>query len=69
MRIVNRKVTTRESVYLVATVILGGSVTSTQLELLVRPARSWLVGVDAARAVVEAEVGSVVLVEESVTLS
>jgi HME family heavy-metal exporter len=59
----------KEILYPVATVIIGGLVTSTLLEFLVRPALFWLVGIDAAREVVEAEEESVALVEESLPAS
>jgi HME family heavy-metal exporter len=54
----------KEILYPVATVIIGGLVTSTLLEFLVRPALFWQVGVPAARAVVESEHDQVELVEE-----
>ena len=43
----------KEILYPVATVIIGGLVTSTLLEFLVRPAMFWAIGVPAARRVVE----------------
>ena len=54
----------KEILYPVATVIIGGLVTSTLLEFLVRPALFWTVGVDAARRVVRADAARVELVEE-----
>ena len=54
----------KEILYPVATVIIGGLVTSTLLEFLVRPALFWKVGVKAARRVVEASQDHVELVEE-----
>ena len=54
----------KEILYPVATVIIGGLITSTLLEFLVRPALFWTIGVPAARAVVEADNTSVELVEE-----
>jgi len=43
----------KEILYPVATVIIGGLVTSTLLEFLVRPALFWTVGMNSARRVVE----------------
>lgn len=54
----------KEILYPVATVIIGGLITSTLLEFLVRPALFWTIGVPAARAVVEADNTSIELVEE-----
>ena len=45
----------KEILYPVATVIIGGLVSSTLLEFLVRPALFWQFGIRAARNVVEAE--------------
>lgn len=44
----------KEILYPVATVIIGGLITSTLLEFLVRPALFWTTGIGAARRVVEA---------------
>ncbi|GAA4436158.1 efflux RND transporter permease subunit [Bremerella cremea] len=55
----------KEILYPVATVIIGGLITSTVLEFLVRPALFWKVGTGAARRLVEAESSHVELVEES----
>jgi HME family heavy-metal exporter len=54
----------KEVLYPVATVIIGGLLTSTLLEFLVRPALFWSAGVGAARRVVEADQQHVPLVEE-----
>ena len=55
----------KEILYPVATVIIGGLITSTLLEFLVRPALFWTVGIDAARHAVEDEQQLIELVEES----
>ncbi len=54
----------KEILYPVATVIIGGLITSTLLEFLVRPALFWTLGVGAARRVVESQDQTVPLVEE-----
>lgn len=54
----------KEILYPVATVIIGGLVTSTLLEFLVRPALFWTMGTAAARRVVESQEQQVTLVEE-----
>lgn len=54
----------KEILYPVATVIIGGLITSTLLEFLVRPALFWTIGMGAARRVVEFDEHHVVLVEE-----
>ncbi|WP_425399229.1 efflux RND transporter permease subunit [Aeoliella sp.] len=54
----------KEILYPVATVIIGGLITSTLLEFLVRPALFWKVGIGAARRVVESSRDRVELVEE-----
>jgi len=54
----------KEILYPVATVVIGGLITSTLLEFLVRPALFWTMGTGAARRVVESEERSVALVEE-----
>jgi HME family heavy-metal exporter len=54
----------KEILYPVATVIIGGLISSTLLEFLVRPAMFWMFGIDAARQVVESQ-GEEKLVEES----
>lgn len=54
----------KEILYPVATVIIGGLISSTLLEFLVRPALFWQFGLKAARDVIESEQESVVLVEE-----
>ncbi|TWT34854.1 efflux RND transporter permease subunit [Blastopirellula retiformator] len=54
----------KEILYPVATVIIGGLITSTSLEFLVRPALFWTLGIGAAKAVVEANEQQVALVEE-----
>jgi len=54
----------KEILYPVATVIIGGLITSTLLEFLVRPALFWTTGLNAARAVVESSQERVELIEE-----
>ena len=54
----------KEILYPVATVIIGGLITSTLLEFLVRPALFWKLGLGAARRVVESQAEQVRLVEE-----
>lgn len=54
----------KEILYPVATVILGGLVTSTTLEFFVRPALFWRFGMRAAKRVVDHDLGDVKLVEE-----
>ncbi len=54
----------KEILYPVATVIIGGLITSTLLEFLVRPALFWKLGMEAARQVVESDDKQVILVEE-----
>lgn len=54
----------KEILYPVATVIIGGLVTSTLLEFLVRPALFWTTGVGAARSVVQASQLQVELIDE-----
>ncbi len=53
----------KEILYPVATVIIGGLITSTLLEFLVRPALFWKLGVGAARKTVESQEEAVDLVE------
>jgi HME family heavy-metal exporter len=43
----------KEILYPVATVIIGGLITSTMLEFLVRPALFWQFGLDSARRTTE----------------
>jgi HME family heavy-metal exporter len=57
----------KEILYPVATVIIGGLITSTLLEFLVRPALFWQFGVGAARRVIEEQNTEVALEEENVT--
>ena len=54
----------KEILYPVATVIIGGLISSTLLEFLVRPALFWTLGVGSARRVVEAGQKKIDLVEE-----
>jgi HME family heavy-metal exporter len=54
----------KEILYPVATVIIGGLITSTALEFLVRPALFWQVGVGAARRALHRRARSIVLEEE-----
>jgi CzcA family heavy metal efflux pump len=55
--------TGKEILYPVATVIIGGLITSTALEFLVRPALFWQFGLKRARSVVEQESTQVELIE------
>ena len=54
----------KEILYPVATVIIGGLISSTLLEFLVRPTLFWKFGVKAARRVIDAKEHEVDLVEE-----
>jgi Cu/Ag efflux pump CusA len=54
----------KEILYPVATVIIGGLLTSTLLEFLVRPALFWTLGREAARRVIESQRRPVKLVDE-----
>ncbi len=56
--------TGKEILYPVATVIIGGLITSTTLEFLVRPALFWQFGMRSAKAVVDNEAAKVDLIEE-----
>lgn len=56
--------TGKEILYPVATVIIGGLITSTTLEFLVRPALFWQFGMRSAKAVVDNEASEVELIEE-----
>ena len=56
--------TGKEILYPVATVIIGGLITSTTLEFLVRPALFWQFGMRSAKAVVDNEAAEIELVEE-----
>ena len=58
--------TGKEILYPVATVIIGGLITSTILEFLVRPALFWQFGIKAAKRSLDNDDRRVVLVEESV---
>jgi HME family heavy-metal exporter len=53
----------KEILYPVATVIIGGLVSSTLLEFLVRPALFWKTGLGAARRAVELEASDPLLEE------
>ena len=57
--------TGKEILYPVATVIIGGLITSTTLEFLVRPALFWQFGMRSAKAVVENAAAEIELVEEN----
>ncbi len=57
--------TGKEILYPVATVIIGGLITSTALEFLVRPALFWRFGIKSAKAVVDNEAAEIELTEES----
>ena len=54
----------KEILYPVATVIIGGLISSTILEFLVRPALFWQFGMKSARRVTEEERQEIELVEE-----
>ncbi|MBI1246735.1 CusA/CzcA family heavy metal efflux RND transporter [bacterium] len=54
----------KEILYPVATVIIGGLITSTLLEFLVRPALFWTMGTGAAKRVVQGQDEHIELVEE-----
>ncbi len=54
----------KEILYPVATVIIGGLITSTLLEFLVRPALFWKFGIGSAQRVIEAEQETIELFEE-----
>ena len=56
--------TGKEILYPVATVIIGGLITSTTLEFLVRPALFWQFGMRSAKAVVNNAAAEIKLVEE-----
>ena len=56
--------TGKEILYPVATVIIGGLITSTTLEFLVRPALFWQFGMRSAKAVVNNAAAEIQLVEE-----
>ena len=55
----------KEILYPVATVIIGGLISSTLLEFLVRPALFWTFGIEAAQRVIQQDKFEVPLVEES----
>lgn len=55
----------KEILYPVATVILGGLISSTMLDFFVHPALFWLFGLKSAERVVQASKSDVLLVEES----
>jgi len=57
--------TGKEILYPVATVIIGGLITSTILEFIVRPALFWKFGINAAKRVLSNSDSQVALVEES----
>jgi Cu/Ag efflux pump CusA len=57
--------TGKEILYPVATVIIGGLITSTILEFLVRPALFWQFGMRSAQRVYENQENEVKLIEES----
>jgi HME family heavy-metal exporter len=57
--------TGKEILYPVATVIIGGLITSTILEFLVRPALFWQLGMRAAKAVCDNAEQEIKLIEES----
>lgn len=57
----------KEILYPVATVILGGLISSTLLDFFVHPALFWLFGLNAARRVVAETQSAVELVEETAT--
>ena len=55
----------KEILYPVATVIVGGLISSTLLDFFVRPALFWTLGIGAARRVVEFQEHDIPLVEHS----
>jgi HME family heavy-metal exporter len=55
----------KEILYPVATVIVGGLISSTLLDFIVRPALFWTLGLDAARRIVESKEEHIPLEEES----
>ena len=55
----------KEILYPVATVIIGGLLTSTMLEFLVRPALFWQFGLGAARRVLDGQRNEIVLEEDA----
>jgi HME family heavy-metal exporter len=55
----------KEILYPVATVIVGGLISSTLLDFIVRPALFWTMGIGAAQRVVESKEQQIRLVEES----
>jgi len=57
--------TGKEILYPVATVIIGGLITSTALEFLVRPALFWQFGIKAAKRSLSNSASEVALVEET----
>ena len=57
----------KEILYPVATVILGGLISSTLLDFFVRPALFWLFGLKEAARVVKQSTTDVPLVEETVS--
>ena len=59
--------TGKEILYPVATVIIGGLISSTLLEFLVRPALFWQFGLEAAKRAVEEKADAVELAEEGET--
>jgi len=59
----------KEILYPVATVIIGGLISSTLLEFLLRPALFWRFGLPAARCVVQRQGEQVALVEEEASHS
>ena len=59
----------KEILYPVATVIIGGLLTSTLLEFLVRPALFWTFGIGSARKALESDQTTVELVEEGESLT
>lgn len=59
----------KEILYPVATVIIGGLISSTILEFLVRPALFWQFGMEAAKKAVQQQEAPIELVEEDATPS
>jgi HME family heavy-metal exporter len=55
----------KEILYPVATVIVGGLISSTLLDFVVRPALFWTLGLQAARRIVESKDQHIPLEEES----
>jgi HME family heavy-metal exporter len=58
----------KEILYPVATVIIGGLISSTLLEFLVRPALFWTIGTEVGRRLTESDEEKIQLVEETIEI-